>query len=55
MTKLTVWAIRKEYELFKEMHAEGRTRDLRVTSYREWDDDREIELVITEVQETEYE
>ena len=41
---MKVYVIKKNYEWFKEMASEGRTRSLEVSSYRLYEDDREIQI-----------
>jgi len=41
---MKVWIIKEEFERFKEMASEGRTRELTISSFRRFEDDREIEI-----------
>jgi len=43
---MKVWVIRKELEGLKEMQDEGRTRTIEISSFRRFEDDREIAINI---------
>jgi hypothetical protein len=46
---MKVSVVKADWEWFKEMGDEARTRSLEVSTYRRFNDDREIELEIKEV------
>jgi hypothetical protein len=46
---MKVWINRKEFEWFKKMQDEGRTRQIEISSYRRYkDESREVELELEE-------
>lgn len=46
---MRVVALKTEWEWFKQMSAEARTRTIEVSTYRRFEDDREITLELKEV------
>jgi len=43
---MKVWINREVFELFKEMQEEGRTREMVISTFPQFNDDREIEVQI---------
>jgi hypothetical protein len=46
---MKIFVNKKELEWFKEMQSEGRTREINVSTYRQFEDDREVECELLEM------